>query len=87
MIAESLGFSSTDSTFGVYGKRWQEMQEKVGPEKTNEMLKGITERYNKRSEALKNSASWEKMTNEEQGDALTKIKREENERVLKSQGI
>lgn len=82
MIAEGLGFSSSDETFGVYGKRWKEFEEKRGTDAMNKALKQLTERFNKRADQLQSSSQWDKMTNEQQKKALEKIKTEETNRIL-----
>lgn len=82
MIAEGLGFSSSDETFAGYGNRWKEFEEKRGTEAMNKALKQITEQFNKRAEQLQSSSQWDKMTNEQQKKALEKIKKEETNRFL-----
>ena len=82
MIAEGLGFSSSEDTLGGYGKRWKEFEEKRGTDEMNKALKQLTDRFNSRAEALQSSAQWNKMTNEQQKKALEKIKTEETDRVL-----
>lgn len=82
MIAEGLGFSSSDETFGAYGKRWKEFEEKRGTDAMNKALKQLTDRFNKRADQLQSSSQWDKMTNDQQKKALEKIKKEETDRVL-----
>lgn len=87
MIAEGLGFSSTDATFRGTGKKWQSLEEKHGADDLNKALKAVTDRFNKRAEQLEQSSQWKKMTNKQQKEALEKIKEEETNRVLSSYGI
>lgn len=82
MIAEGLGFSSSDDTFGSYGKKWKEFEEKRGTEAMNKALKQLTDRFNKRVDQLQSSPQWDKMTNDQQKEALEKIKTEETNRIL-----
>lgn len=82
MIAEGLGLSSSDDTFGSYGKKWKEFEEKRGTEAMNKALKQLTDRFNKRVDQLQSSPQWDKMTNDQQKKALEKIKTEETNRIL-----
>lgn len=87
MIAESLGFSSVDTSFGAYGKKWKALEEEEGAEAMNKALKQVTNNFNKQVEQLKNSDAWDTMTNEEQAEALDRIKEKETNRVFKAYGI
>lgn len=82
MIAEGLGFSSSDETFGAYGKRWKEFEEKRGTEELNKALRQVTATFNKRAEQLENSSQWKNMTNDQQKKALEKIKTEVTNSIL-----
>lgn len=87
MIAEGLGFSSTDSNLGAYGKRWNELKKNEGEKEMNQALKEMTVNFNKQAEKLQKSPSWKKMTNEEQAEALQKIKDDEAKIIFDSYGI
>ena len=87
MIAEGLGFSATDTSFGVYGKKWKQLRENEGTATMNEALKLVTKNYNKQVEKLQKSKQWDKMTNEQQKEAMERIKQTETSRVLNSYGI
>jgi len=86
-LMEGLGFSSTDRTFFPSGKRWMELKTEKGPAVQQAMLKEATEKYNARVDKLEATAAWSNMTNEEQGDMLTKIKNQETDKVLKRHGL
>jgi len=86
-LVEALGFSSTDRTFFPSGKRWMELKTEKGPAVQQAMLKEATEKYNARVDKLEATAAWSNMTNEEQGDILTKIKNQETDKVLERHGL
>ncbi len=87
MIAEAIGISPTKFSFSGQGKKWQELKEKKGEKIFNESLKIVQDRFNERAEKLKSSSKWKKMTNEEQGKELDKIKSEETNRIFKKYNI
>lgn len=87
MIAEGLGFSSTNTRLGSYGKKWQTLKTDTSETEMNKALKDTTKRFNKRADTLQASPQWKKMTNEEQSKALNKIKDEEQSRTFRLYGI
>jgi hypothetical protein len=87
MIAESLGFSSTDSTMKMSGKKWTELEKNKGTETMNKAMKTVTTNFNKRAEKLQSTPQFKKLSTEKQAEALNKIKEEETKRVLGSYGI
>lgn len=87
MIAEGIGFSSTDRTFMRYGKRWNELRSTVSASEYNDALKLVTERFNERADELKKSRDWKDMDNDQQKEALEAIRSEETTIVLRSYGI
>ena len=87
MIMEAMGVSATETTMRGYGKRWDELREKVDTKTYNEALKTVTEKFNKRADKLEDSSRWKKMDNDERSKELNKIRREETDRVLKRYGI
>ncbi len=87
MIAEGLGFSSTDLTMRESGKRWSTLKEEISSQEFNDALRLVTKNFNARAKELKASPQWKQMTNEEQTEALNDIKTEENDDVLSSYGL
>lgn len=87
MLAESFGFSATDTTFMGYGKRWQTLADEQGEAVMNDALKKVTERFNERAEELQNSNYWEQLDSKQRSDALKDIRTEENDYVLRSYGL
>lgn len=87
MIAEGLGFSTTETTMRGYGTKWKKLKEKVDTKTYNEALKTVTKRFNEKTEKLKNSIRWEKMDNDERSTELDKIRKEETDKIFNRYGI
>ena len=81
-LIEGLGYGASDRIFFPSGKRWMELKATKGASVQRDMLKEATEKYNIRVDKLQTTVAWEKMTNKEQNDAMTKIKNQETDRVL-----
>ena len=86
-ISDALGFSTSPQTLFPSGNKWKALQEQEGPRVHQDVLEQVTDRYNLRKEQLMNSNRWFNMTNEEQNEALNKIKKEETDRALRRYGI
>ena len=87
MLAESFGFSATDTTMRGSGKKWQELEEKEGVKEMNKALNIVTKNFNKRVEELEKTKQWDKMSNSEKAEKLSQIKDQETTRVLNMYGI
>ena len=87
MMAESLGFSATDTTMRGFGKKWDKLKEKKGDDVYNQSLKQVTERFNERAQKLESSLRWEKMDNEKRTKELGAIRKEETDRIFNRYGI
>ncbi len=86
-IAEIMGLSTTDTDMRGYGKKWEALQEKVSDEEYANVLRDLTEDFNKEAQQLEDSYGWDNMTNDERSKKIDAIRAKLSARALSRYGI